>query len=256
MSADNHTKTPWKIGAMESGQVAIDGANGEEVTGWMQPEDARRIVACVNACDGLDTEKLEAQNAEGKPLWQFVQEVIAQRDHWKANHENQVRRARILMERTDMPIERVAAYNRMIELEQQREQLQREVEAWKEAIKCGCETGGIPEGTALVAVPALLAAQRDQLLARVEVAEAGYQAAVQKAEWQARTNTELNALTLKIAKLTGSKDQLLAALEELLHNSNPPYSGDAAMDADFERRYRDASERARAAIAAVKGSTA
>lgn len=33
-----------------------------------------------------------------------------ERDHWKANHENQVKRARILMERPDMPIERVNAY--------------------------------------------------------------------------------------------------------------------------------------------------
>lgn len=84
--------------------------------------------------------------------------------------------------------------------------------------------------------------ERDQLLARVEVAEAGYQAAVQKAEWQARTNTELNALTLKIAKLTGSKDQLLAALEQFV--------------TDFEGCYADhepAMIQARAAIAAVKG---
>lgn len=38
-------------------------------------------------------------------------------NHWKANHENQVLRARILMERQDMPIERVKAYRRMQELE-------------------------------------------------------------------------------------------------------------------------------------------
>ena len=31
--------------------------------------------------------------------------------HWKANHDNQVRIARILKERTDMPVERVAAFN-------------------------------------------------------------------------------------------------------------------------------------------------
>lgn len=31
--------------------------------------------------------------------------------HWKANHANEVKRARILKERTDMPMERVAAYH-------------------------------------------------------------------------------------------------------------------------------------------------
>lgn len=57
------------------------------------------------------------------PLLERIDQLEAQRDHWKANHENQVRRARILIERTDMPIERVSAYNRMLELEQQRDQL-------------------------------------------------------------------------------------------------------------------------------------
>lgn len=56
------------------------------------------------------------------------------------------------------------------ELEIQRDQLKQQVEGWKEAIKAGCETGGIPEGTALVAVPALLATQRDQALAELEKA--------------------------------------------------------------------------------------
>lgn len=39
-----------------------------------------------------------------------------ERDHWKANHENQVKRARILMERPDMPIERVNAYKHYSEM--------------------------------------------------------------------------------------------------------------------------------------------
>lgn len=56
-------------------------------------------------------------------------------------------------------------------------------------------------------------AKIEQLSAQVEVAEAGYQAAIQKAEWQARTNTELNALTLKMAKLVGQCDQLQQQLE-------------------------------------------
>lgn len=54
-----HSKTPWKIGAMESGQAAIDSADGKEVTGFIDMEDARRILACVNACAGIRTEALE-----------------------------------------------------------------------------------------------------------------------------------------------------------------------------------------------------
>lgn len=59
-----HSKTPWKIGAMESGQAAIDSADGNEVTGFIDMEDARRILACVNACAGILTEKLEGKSIE------------------------------------------------------------------------------------------------------------------------------------------------------------------------------------------------
>ena len=37
--------------------------------------------------------------------------------HWKANHDHQVERARILMERPDLPIERVEAYKKWQECE-------------------------------------------------------------------------------------------------------------------------------------------
>ena len=52
-----------------------------------------------------------------------------------------------------------------------------------------------------------------------------------------------------IEQRLNAHDELVAALEELLHNSNPPYSGEAAQDADFERRYKAASDRAIASIA-------
>lgn len=38
-------------------------------------------------------------------------EIARDRDHWKANHDAQVQRARVLMDRIDMPFERVNAYN-------------------------------------------------------------------------------------------------------------------------------------------------
>lgn len=36
-----------------SGGYAIDDANGQEITGWIEPEHAAHIVRCVNAHDGL-----------------------------------------------------------------------------------------------------------------------------------------------------------------------------------------------------------
>jgi hypothetical protein len=42
-----------------------------------------------------------------------IAELERERDHWKANHDQQVERARVLMERTDMPMERTRAYQHM-----------------------------------------------------------------------------------------------------------------------------------------------
>jgi len=41
-----------------------------------------------------------------------VAAIKAEVAHWKSNHATEVRRARILKERTDMPIDRVAAYEK------------------------------------------------------------------------------------------------------------------------------------------------
>jgi hypothetical protein len=45
-------------------------------------------------------------------LTQRVAEPEKERDHWKANHDQQVERARVLVDRPDMPLERVKAYKR------------------------------------------------------------------------------------------------------------------------------------------------
>ena len=42
---NKHTPGPWKIGAWESGMMAVDGANGEEVTGFIDIADAELIAA-------------------------------------------------------------------------------------------------------------------------------------------------------------------------------------------------------------------
>lgn len=51
-----HTPGPWKIGALESGQAAVDGADGSEVTGFISIPDAHLIAAAPDllaACDRL-----------------------------------------------------------------------------------------------------------------------------------------------------------------------------------------------------------
>lgn len=47
------TPGPWRIGAMESGRYAVDGANGEEVTGFIDKGDARLIAAAPLMYDAL-----------------------------------------------------------------------------------------------------------------------------------------------------------------------------------------------------------
>ena len=47
------TPGPWLIGAIESGMVAIDGANGEQVTGFVSPEDGRLIAAAPDLLEAL-----------------------------------------------------------------------------------------------------------------------------------------------------------------------------------------------------------
>jgi len=49
----NHTPGPWKIGAWESGMLAVDGANDEQVTGFIEPADALLIAAAPELLDAL-----------------------------------------------------------------------------------------------------------------------------------------------------------------------------------------------------------
>lgn len=65
----------------------------------------------------------EAQNKR-RLLVERVQELEQQlasltkeRDHWRHNHADQVRRARVLLERHDLPLERVAAYDHVLRLQ-------------------------------------------------------------------------------------------------------------------------------------------
>jgi hypothetical protein len=69
----NHTKEPWIFG--EYGHIRGDdkGLFGIDVQGFslagseLAKENARRIVASVNACAGISTESLERFNEQHKP---------------------------------------------------------------------------------------------------------------------------------------------------------------------------------------------
>ena len=52
----------------------------------------------------------DAEAAKYKALVDKLKQLEAERDHWKANHDTRVEAARLLIERPDMPLERVKAY--------------------------------------------------------------------------------------------------------------------------------------------------
>ena len=79
-----HTPGPWRIAALESGMVAIDGVNGEEVTGFVFPEDGRLIAAAPDLLAALqDVDALwmhhSIAHGDGKigPLHEKVISAIA-----------------------------------------------------------------------------------------------------------------------------------------------------------------------------------
>lgn len=86
-----HTKEPWHHGTDER---QIEGINGNIVcivSGALLNEstieDARRIVACVNACAGISTEWLEKNAAMLQSMAEDIQNVSCQLDEAKAQRD-------------------------------------------------------------------------------------------------------------------------------------------------------------------------
>jgi hypothetical protein len=67
-----HTPEPWRAdrGVVSRGLevIAVCHSNGTEIFNENGKIDASRIVACVNACRGIDTEELEALEATADQL--------------------------------------------------------------------------------------------------------------------------------------------------------------------------------------------
>ncbi|KVH64436.1 hypothetical protein WS89_03905 [Burkholderia sp. MSMB1072] len=65
-----------------------------------------------------------------------IEATCKERDHWKANHDAQVQRARVLVDRPDMPLERVQAYQQIGELHRKVEVQRMLLEAFSGQLKC------------------------------------------------------------------------------------------------------------------------
>lgn len=74
-----HTPGPWKIGAIESGRYAVDGANDEEVTGWIDEGDALLIAAAPELYAALEeaVDKIKSQLILLKCDGEFIEREIA-----------------------------------------------------------------------------------------------------------------------------------------------------------------------------------
>lgn len=81
-----HSPEPWKFSIDADGRVNIFVDDGRVVTlchARLRPEDARRIVACVNACAAIPTEDLEkaATDPIAGMFGRLAGKSVSQRDH-------------------------------------------------------------------------------------------------------------------------------------------------------------------------------
>ena len=88
---DEHTPTPWKLGRM--GAVVSESSEGIEMGGAMGKEaikyyggnligesisqaNAKRIVECVNACEGVPSEILTSLNKNNDPFFECIESEL------------------------------------------------------------------------------------------------------------------------------------------------------------------------------------
>jgi hypothetical protein len=91
----------------------IDSRKNSEYIAAAQPSTVLALIAEVRA--------LREDAGDWKRRWQdavdHASAATIERNHWQANHDNQVSRARFLIERGDIPLERVRAYEEMAALQ-------------------------------------------------------------------------------------------------------------------------------------------
>lgn len=74
------------------------------------PAEKPQPPAAVNKLGEAPTYQKELDGLRGR-----IAAVEAERDHWKANHDIAVLRARVLVERGDIPLDRIRAYTDLME---------------------------------------------------------------------------------------------------------------------------------------------
>ena len=100
----NHTPEPWQVSAGSQDYTGLCNKDKSIGTGISQV-DARRIVACVNACAGIPTESLESgrleemrdslfgayvdgENNGGAVDWAYLDDTLAMaRNLWPGQYE-------------------------------------------------------------------------------------------------------------------------------------------------------------------------
>lgn len=74
------TKEPWIVEYMGSDESDVVGASGVSIICGMSDANARRIVACVNACAGIPTDALDGGSDEYADLSLMIGTLSDQRD--------------------------------------------------------------------------------------------------------------------------------------------------------------------------------
>ena len=144
-------------------QEAIRMISDKDMSGWSNAHDTVTLDALRNTnteIEALTTEnaRLLAANCYSLNVEQEaiadLRAMTADRDHWKANHDAQVQRARVLIDREDLPLERVQAYEQIGILTAERDKLASDLE--------------LARMVPYVAAMSAIAKERDALKAEVE----------------------------------------------------------------------------------------
>lgn len=91
---------------------------------WSGADNKTKSNCLMKFIDMMDPHMIKKMVEEIRRLNKFE----AESNHWKANHACEVERARVLKERPDMPLERIKAYDRMVELEEENKRLRARME--------------------------------------------------------------------------------------------------------------------------------
>ena len=91
---------------------------------WSGADNKTKSNCLMKFIDMMDPHMIKKLVEEIRRLNKFE----AESNHWKANHACEVERARVLKERPDMPLERIKAYDRMVELEEENKRLRARME--------------------------------------------------------------------------------------------------------------------------------